>query len=52
MTADHLQNLDKQNIPEDRDMATIHYAKPLDMIFKDEREVLIDIFMMLNNIDT
>lgn len=52
MSDNHIEELEKKKKYDDSmDEATIYYAKPLDLIFKEDRDILIDSFMMLNNID-
>ncbi|XP_076080825.1 uncharacterized protein LOC143051780 isoform X2 [Mytilus galloprovincialis] len=52
MSDNHIEELEKKKKYDDSmDEATIYYAKPLDLLFKEDRDILIDSFMMLNNID-
>ncbi|XP_063408518.1 uncharacterized protein LOC134692081 isoform X2 [Mytilus trossulus] len=53
MSGDHYYKLCKRmTLDKDRDVATIHYSKPLDILIEEERNILIESFMRLNNIDT
>ncbi|XP_071147319.1 uncharacterized protein [Mytilus edulis] len=53
MSGDHYYKLCKRmTLDKDRDVATIYYSKPLDILIEEERNILIENFMRLNNIDT
>ncbi|VDI15700.1 Hypothetical predicted protein [Mytilus galloprovincialis] len=53
MSGDHYYKLCKRmTLDKDRDVATIYYSKPLDILIEEERNILVESFMRLNNIDT
>lgn len=53
MSGDHYYKLCKRmTLNKDKDVATIFYSKPLDILIEEERNILIESFMRLNNIDT
>ncbi|CAC5418090.1 unnamed protein product [Mytilus coruscus] len=50
MTETHCRKLERQDQLTDTDRACIHYVKPFDIIFEEERNMLIECLMHLNNI--
>ncbi|CAC5407302.1 unnamed protein product [Mytilus coruscus] len=50
MTEKHCRKLERQDQLTDTDRACIYYVKPFDIIFEEERNMLIECLMRLNNI--
>ncbi|XP_071174910.1 uncharacterized protein [Mytilus edulis] len=50
MTETHCRKLERQDQLTDTDRACIYYFKPFDIIFEEERNMLIECLMRLNNI--
>ncbi|XP_063439675.1 uncharacterized protein LOC134720976 [Mytilus trossulus] len=51
MKSEHLIKLENNEELDEDDKAVIYYSKPFDLIYSDERSILIDNIMRLNNIE-
>ena len=51
MKKEHLKKLENNEELDEDDKAVIYYSQPFDLIYSDERSILIDNIMRLNNLE-